>query len=130
MAKKEQRRLEDELDDFAVQTVEQKSEIQGAAEVLFEDKEDASTKLSSVDMRTRLNDSQIPCIAVADELSKLGVIPAANSFTRNVKRLNISLNGEGRKELVSIGSGVVQAERGGGMIDGLKRLFMPKSPGI
>lgn len=119
-------KIDEIVDDFSQGKIEEKSEIQGAAEVLFEDQFDARTKLSSIDLRTRLSDSQIPNIAICDEFSKLGVIPDANSFTRNIKRLNVSIDGKGRQELVQIASGVLQQQQGMGMWDRFKGFFQPQ----
>jgi len=78
------------------------------------------TNMSAIDMRTRLSAFEIGSILALDTLVAMRILPiSCLAFTRQKKRLNVSLKGEGRAEIVDIVSGkrINDTLRGGGMFD-------------
>lgn len=106
-------------------TVHQDSELTGVIKELNDDRLGAEDRLSSIDMKTRLNGIEIPSIIIHDVLVSFNVLPlSCSTTTRLKKRLAISINGLGRREVIDI----VRPERErrqGGMFS---RLFTPKQP--
>jgi hypothetical protein len=79
------------------------SELRGAITSLMEDVLDPETNMSSMDMRSRLTNHEIGAILAIDTLVALDALPKqALLFTRQKKRLSVSLGGEGRKEIVQL----------------------------
>ncbi len=79
------------------------------------------TNMSAIDMRTRLSAFEIGSILALDTLVAMRILPVSClAFTRQKKRLNVSLKGEGRTEIVDIVSGKRMNDTlrgGGGMFD-------------
>lgn len=86
---------------------------------------DEGTRLSSIDFNTRLTGDQIKHIMVIDELIRKGLYPDMG-LTRMIKRLNVSLQGKGREEKVTIVAGERTQRSGTGLLSGLKGFFGPK----
>jgi hypothetical protein len=60
-------------------------------------------KTTTIDLMTRLSDFEISNILAIDSLVMLDFLPKDFlNFTRQKKRLNVSLGGEGRKEIIRI----------------------------
>jgi len=60
-------------------------------------------RMSGIDLRTRLMSWEITGILAVDTLITFRCLPlSCELFTRKKKRLNVSLAGEGRKEIVDI----------------------------
>jgi len=78
------------------------SEMAEAMQNLDSDEEDPITRMSSVDMNTRVSDLEMRNIVIIDELRQLGIFPEEALITRQIKRLSISKNGQGRKEKVEM----------------------------
>jgi len=112
-----------------IQDVREPTELGDAMRELNEDIVDEESKQSSIDMRTRLNKYEIPTLSAVDMLVSFKMIPEeCLSLTRQLKRLRVSLNGEGRKELVSVVHGQrehKEASRGllSGMGESIKGFF-------
>lgn len=71
---------------------------------LNDDSSDDS-KMSNIDLRSRLHFSEISGILAIDTLVSFSFIPErCLTFTRQKKRLAVSLGGQGRKEIVDIAS--------------------------
>ena len=77
---------------------------------------------SSLDFNTRLTSDQINSITVIDEFRAFGLLPPEVGITTTVKRLNVSKDGQGRREKVSIVAG--QREQKSGNF--FKRMFTPR----
>lgn len=90
---------------------------------LDSDRIDPSTRMSSVDFNSRLNEMEINSILVIDELMRLGIFPDESGITRQKKRLSISKDGEGRKEKVAIIAGNREFQSGGGAMECLGNMF-------
>ncbi len=71
-------------------------------ENLDKDVDDKNNR-SSIDLNTRLNQEEISCCLIIDELVLAGILDAG--ITRQLKRLNISHKGKGREEKVNIAIG-------------------------
>jgi len=73
---------------------------------LNKDEIDAQSRMTGIDMRSRLHYAEISSILALDALVALGVCHTKMlSFTRQKKRLTVSLQGLGRQEIVSIVGG-------------------------
>jgi len=110
----------------------QPTELGEAMKELDDDTVDPNTRMSRIDMRSRLHPMEISSILAMDTLVALKVIPSSClAFTLQKKRLNVSLMGQGRKEKVemAVGKREQDAKTGmmGGMIDKAKGFFGGKS---
>ena len=113
--------------DSGITTVQQPSELAETLKTLNDDTLDKNTGMSNIDMNSRMNIFERNGVLGLDALVPLKVCPPlCLSFTRQLKRLNVSLGGQGRKEFVD----VVKGERGhqeassmGGLTDKIKGVF-------
>lgn len=81
--------------------VVQPTELGQALSELNDDKIDSTTRMNSLDMRSRLAQAEINSILAIDTLVALKVLPSSClAFTRQKKRLNVSQDGLGRREMV------------------------------
>lgn len=70
------------------------------------------TRMSTIDMKSRLHWSEINSVLAMDTLVALGMCTKkCLSFTRQKKRLNVSLDGLGRKENVELVVGKREQDR-------------------
>jgi hypothetical protein len=82
------------------------SELGETLKELNNDDKEPSTKMSGIDMRSRLHFSEISGILAIDTLVSFNFIPErCLTFTRQKKRLSVSLSGKGRQEIVDIAAG-------------------------
>lgn len=89
-----------------IQPINQSSELGDSLKELNKDDLEAVTRMSGIDMRTRLHHSEIASILALDALVSLGVLPTkCLAFTRQKKRLAVSLEGKGRGEIVEVVAG-------------------------
>lgn len=89
--------------DWGKQSIIQKSELGEALKELNDDSYDEKTRMSEIDMRTRLFYSEIAGLLAIDTLVSFRFLPkSCLLFTRKKKRLNVSLKGLGREEIVNI----------------------------
>lgn len=105
--------------------ITQPTEIGEALRELNQDILDESTRMSTIDMKSRLKDWEIPSLLAIDALVALKVLPPkVLSLTRQKKRLNVSIGGQGRRETVDtiVGERAQQAKTGG-MLDRVKNFF-------
>lgn len=111
--------------DAGIITPSEISELQGSLIELNNDKFDDLQRTSGIDLRTRLFSCEIASIVVLDTLVSFKFLPISISpLTLQKKRLSVSLNGQGRKEIVDI----VQGKRDndiekGGLGSRIKGLF-------
>lgn len=106
-----------------VQEIHEASDV---AETIRELNDDtlSDDKFSSIDLKTRLAEIEIGAIIAVDSLVALDFLPTEVSFiTRSKKRLNVSKNGQGRSEVVSIAQGLSEQSQGKSMIDRLGNMF-------
>lgn len=104
-------KLEDQVENLAKETditIKERSELGEVMDSLESDKFDPHTGSSSIDFNSRLSENKTNAIVRCEALELLGLFPAqGQSLTRKIKRLSVSINGQGRAEKVQ----VVQGER-------------------
>jgi len=89
-----------------IQPINNPAETKEAMKELNEDVIDPNTRMSTIDMKTRLGGTEIMYVLAFDSLVGLGVCPTRSLIiTRQKKRLNVSLNGKGREEQVELAVG-------------------------
>lgn len=119
------------VQDGATQNIIQTSELADSLKELNDDTLDLTTRQSGIDLRTRLHPFEINSILAIDTLVSLGVLPIkCLSYTRQKKRLAVSLLGKGRDDIVKVVSGKRELEQsmspGGGMGDKIAGWFGQK----
>ena len=128
------RRKKDDIDETLERLAEKEDEIRikESTEVgeifnnLDADEISKNSKMPLIDFNTRLSDGTIKAMAIFDEFKAMGLAPSDSNLTMVIKRLNVSLKGQGRKEKVQIASASRSATlsgRSGGMLGGL---FQPR----
>lgn len=107
-----------------IQPIVQPTELGESLKELNEDNLSSSTRMSGIDLRSRLHETEVMFILQLDALVAMGVVPSkCLSFTRQKKRLNVSIDGKGRGEIVDIVAGKkeMEARTGfGGFVDRMK----------
>lgn len=110
--------------DRGIQPIVQPTELGDTLKNLNDDILDPTTRMSNIDMRTRLGWSEIPSLLCIDSLVSFKFLPTGClMLTRQKKRLNVSLQGKGRDDIVNIVAGKRDQEAqaaGGGFFQGLK----------
>ena len=105
----------------------QPTEIGDALRNLNNDDIDPDTRMSGIDMRSRIGSAEISPILAIDACVCLGVLPRkCLTLTRQKKRLSVSLNGLGRDDITNVVSGKqeMDAKKGGGsIVDRIKGVF-------
>jgi len=86
-----------------VTTINQPSELGETLRELNKDEIESHTGMSGIDMKSRLHYIEVSSILAMDSLVALKVLPSrCLAFTRQKKRLSVSLDGKGRGEMVDI----------------------------
>lgn len=122
--KAERKEIEDNFryNDKGIVNIVQPSPDSELAKQINEDEYDEKTKMSGIDLRSRLHYNEISGILALDTLVSFGYIEETNlNFTRKKKRLNVSLNGKGRQEHVEISTGRKEVEAKRGMFGWLNK---------
>lgn len=89
-----------------IQDIVTPSELGEVMKEINDDTVDPSTRMTSIDMKTRLHPVELSPILAVDTLVALRFLPInILHFTRQKKRLMVSSFGEGRKEMVNISVG-------------------------
>lgn len=102
--------------DTGIQPVMQPTELGETLKELNLDTLDTNIRMSGIDMRARLHHSEVTSILALDALVSLGVLPTkCLVFTRQKKRLSVSLEGKGREEIVNIVAGKRELEAKSGI---------------
>lgn len=102
--------------DSGITSISQPTELGESLKELNLDRIDTDIRMSSIDMRARLYPIEISYILAMDSLISLRVLPVGcGALTRGKKRLSVSLNGLGRKEIVDIVGGKRDLERDTGI---------------
>ncbi len=92
--------------DQGITTIQQPTELGDTLKELNRDDIEALSRMSGIDMRARLAPFEVQSVLALDALVSLGVLPTkCLAFTRQKKRLSVSLQGLGRKEIVDIVGG-------------------------
>ena len=90
----------------SVTTIQQPTELEGSLKELNADDINEETRMSAIDMRTRLHAIEISAVLAVDSLVALGVLPQkCLPLSTQKKRLNVSEEGKGRKEMVELVAG-------------------------
>ena len=108
------------------QPINQESDLTSVMKTLNEDKLEKDSGLSSIDLKTRLHPFELTSMVIHDTVIGLNCLPAECLITtRTKKRLAVSLNGQGREEVVRIVQGERERQTGGGFMDKMKGMFTP-----
>lgn len=112
----------------SVTNITQGTELEGSLKELNADMINPETRMSQIDMRTRLASFEISAVLAVDSLVALGVLPQkCLPLSTQKKRLNVSEGGKGREEMVQLVAGKREqdAKMGGmgGMMGGVKSFF-------
>lgn len=96
--------------------LKQPTELGDSLKELNNDSLQQDTQMSNIDMRTRLHWIEINSILALDTLVALKVLPLRLlNYTRQKKRLNVSQDGLGRKEIVEIVGGKREHDKQAGI---------------
>jgi len=99
----------------------QETELGSVVKFMNEDSIEKDSSLSSIDPKTRLKEVEISSIVCHDVVIALGALPTECAVTtRSKKRLAVSLDGQGRKEIVEMVRGEKERRTGGSF---LSRMF-------
>ncbi len=89
-----------------VTNITQSTELEGSLRELNADSINPETRMSAIDMRTRLHPIEISSVLAVDSLVALGVLPQkCLPLSTQKKRLNVSEGGKGRQEMVELVAG-------------------------
>jgi len=103
------------------------TELGDSLKELNNDDIEAGTRMSGIDMRSRLHYMEISSILAVDSLVSFKFLPVSClAFTRQKKRLSVSLNAEGRNDIVKVVSGKRELDTkvgGGGFIEKARSWF-------
>ena len=112
-------------------SVEDKIDKEGRTELFAEQTElgavmdNLDAQDSKLDFNTRLSEEQIAALLVAEELRESGILYFIG-ICNKAKKLNVSKNGMGRTEKVTIAAAKTEADRGTGFGEKLRGLFSPR----
>jgi len=102
----------------------QPTELGESLKHLNDDSIEGETRMSGIDMRSRLHPVEVSSILALDALVSLRVLPTrCLAFTRQKKRLSVSIGGKGRQEMVEVVAGKREQDAkmaGGGFFDKIK----------
>ena len=102
-----------DMQDNGVTEVKDSSELGDALNSLNNDDIEKTSRMSGIDMRSRLHYVELSSILAIDSLVSFRFLPmSCLAFTRQKKRLAVSLNGKGRDEIVSIVHGKREGDMG------------------
>jgi hypothetical protein len=86
-----------------VTTINSPSELGETLRELNKDEIESNTGMTGIDMKSRLHYIEVSSILAMDALVALKVLPRrCLAFTRQKKRLAVSLDGKGRQEMVEV----------------------------
>ena len=121
-------RVVKKLGDEGIQNITQNSELEGSLKELNADAIDPQTRMSQIDMRSRLHPIEISSVLAIDALVGFGVLPQkCLILSTQKKRLNVSEEGKGRQEMVELVAGKTERDikmgTMGRMQEGFKNFF-------
>lgn len=104
----------------------QGTEMGESLKELNDDTIQSETGMSTVDFKARLHMMELPSVLAMDTLVAFRVLPPeCLAFTRQKKRLSVSLQGKGREEMVSMVHGKKEMDKqlaAGGMMNQARSL--------
>jgi hypothetical protein len=106
--------------------VKESSELGDSLKELNKDDIETGTRMSGIDLRSRLHYIEISSVLALDSLVSLGILPTkCLSFSRQKKRLSVSLQGKGRDDIVNLVAGKreLETKQGTSLIEGIKSKF-------
>ena len=111
-----------------VTNIQQNTELEGSLKELNADSINPETRMSQIDMRSRLHAIEISAVLAVDALVAFGVLPQkCLTLSTQKKRLNVSEEGKGRQEMVELVAGKtdrdVKMGSMGRMGEGIKNFF-------
>ena len=113
-----------------VSDIIQPTELGEAMKDMNNDEIEPGTRMSKIDMRTRLHVMEINSLWAVDSLVALKFLPTSClPITRQRKRLLVSLGGEGRKEAVRVIAGEREKQANSGFMGGMKDKIQGLLPG-
>ena len=102
--------------DRGITPINTSSELGDSLKELNNDSIEPNTRMSGIDMRARLHPLEISSVLALDALVSLGILPTSClAFTRQKKRLSVSLDGRGRDDIVNIVAGKREMDGKSGM---------------
>ena len=112
----------------SVTNITQGTELEGSLKELNADSINPETRMSQIDMRTRLASFEISAVLAVDSLVAFGVLPQkCLPLSTQKKRLNVSEGGKGREEMVQLVAGKREQDAKvgamGGFASGVKSFF-------
>ncbi|MGM0495440.1 MAG: hypothetical protein ACQERX_02135 [Bacillota bacterium] len=126
----DQEELLPEFDNFnnsMEQDIKEPTELGEVIRDLNNDTIERETKMSGIDMRSRLHEIEVSSILAVDTLVSFNFLPlSCLPFTRQKKRLAVSLDGKGRDDIVKIVSGKREMDEkmgGGSIMSGIANKF-------
>jgi hypothetical protein len=94
--------------------IEEPSDMAESLKHMNSDDVNPETKMSDIDMKTRLNDIEHEGLVTVDTLIALQFLPQSLiALTRQSKRLKVSKDGLGRREMIELVGGVRSQEQQG-----------------
>jgi len=113
-----------------ISDIVQPTELGEAMKDMNNDEIEPGTRMSKIDMRTRLHVMEINSLWAVDSLVALKFLPTSClPITRQRKRLLVSLGGEGRREAVRVIAGEREKQAGQGFFSGMKDKVQAMIPG-
>lgn len=102
----------------------QPTELGDTLKELNQDTLEPNTRMSGIDLRTRLHYAEIGSVLALDALVSLGILPTkCLAFTRQKKRLAVSIDGKGREDIVNIVAGKREQDARTGFMGGMGDKF-------
>lgn len=103
--------LQHPMMDLGTQEIVQPTELGETLKQLNDDTVDDNSRMSGIDMRSRLHYIEVASILAFDTMIALKFLPMTCSpFTRIKKRLAVSIDGKGREDIVRIVAGKKEHE--------------------
>lgn len=107
-----------------IEAITQPTELGESLKELNDDTINSENRMSGIDMRSRLHHTEVSSVLALDALVALGICPSNMlSFTRQKKRLSVSIDGHGRKEIVEIVGGKRENDNKKGFGEGFKNFL-------
>ncbi len=110
--------------DTGTQPIITPTEIGESLKELNKDEIESESRMSGIDLRSRLHHAEVPFILALDALVGLGVCHSKMlSFTRQKKRLSVSIDGKGRDDIIDVVAGKNERDAKQGFGDKVKNFF-------
>ena len=110
-----------QFNENGIQPIKEASDLAESLQELNNDFQEPNSRMSGIDLRTRLHFTEIPSILACDTLVAFNMLPQeCLNFTRQKKRLAVSINGKGRSEIVDLVRGKKEQDEGRSAFDRIK----------